>query len=166
MQHSKLYSDSSLVFGSWVSSKLWRTKRFMWKTWYPARFLVVVAVEETSLQASRLLVCVRSNAELSSLSLIVSRTKDPQMFLVTGMEGIFVMTFPNIVTQTAYLILGPVLSSHQRIILVCLFWSGNLQLCSLTSEFHYGLTRVLWAAGCIQKIILLFLQHLAFSVWL
>ena len=65
--------------------------------------------------------CVRSNAELSSLSLIVSRTKDPQMFLVTGMEGIFVMTFPNIVTQTAYLILGPVLSSHQRIILVCLF---------------------------------------------
>ena len=45
------------------------------------------------------------------------------------------------------------LSSHQLRTLVCLFWSGDLQLCSLTSEFHYCLERVLWVAGCIKQIV-------------
>ena len=43
--------------------------------------------------------------------------------------------------------------------LVCLLWSGNLQLFSLTSESHYASPRVLWAARCIQQIKLLFLWH-------
>ena len=56
--------------------------------------------------------CVWSNAELSSLSLIVSRTKDPQRFLLIGktlkklsiikIEELLDMTFPNIAKQAAY----------------------------------------------------------------
>ena len=55
--------------------------------------------------------CVRSNAELSSLSLIVSRTKDPQSFLICKtlkelsiikMEEMLVTTFENIAAEATY----------------------------------------------------------------
>ena len=55
----------------------------------------------------------------------------------------------------------PALSSHQLRTLICLFWSGKQQLCSLTNESHYCSPSVLWAAGCIPQIKLLSLQHRA-----
>ena len=45
-----------------------------------------------------------------------------------------------------------------------LIWKPTL--CSLTIESHYCSPRVLWAAVCIQKFKLIFLQHLAVFVWI
>ena len=52
----------------------------------------------------------------------------------------------------------PALSSHQHRTLI---WKPTLS--SLTRRSHYYSPRVLWAAGCIQQIKLLFLQHLVIS---
>ena len=51
----------------------------------------------------------------------------------------------------------PALSSHEHRTLVCLFLIWKPTLCSLISKSHYCLLRVLCAAGCIQKLKLLFL---------